>query len=187
MKHISTNLKTAAFTLVELLGVIAIIATLSSVVVASIQGSLSASREAAQQRQIQTLNSALAQWEAAGGTYNTWFYSGSAYQRAKELYSAMVGAGSMGAGKPDLGMPEAMPQNMQGISQLTVLIIDPSFWDSRLSMPDKDGITQYLSWYPQTGFHFESQASANQSSDSQPIIVNGQYKGHSKPTDPFAN
>lgn len=173
------------FTLVELLGVVAIIAILAGIAITGINGAISGSREAAQKRQVQTLNSAYSQFTAAGGSVQPWFNAGPAYGRAVQLYGAMVGAGTLGAGKPDLGMPEIMPQNLQGASQLTVLILDPAFWENGCSMPDKGGTTQYLSWYPTSGFHFESWDSANASSDAQPVIVDGQYKGHSTPTDPF--
>jgi len=181
--YLTANSK--GFTLVELLGVVAIIAILAGIAITGINGALAGSREAAQKREIQILNSAYAQWSAAGGCLQPWFNGTPAYGRAAQLYSAMVGVGSFGAGAADLGMPANFPKNSVGVSQLTVLIIDPTFWANGCSMPDKDGTTQYLSWYPTSGFHFELWDSANASSDAQPIIVDGQYKGHSTPTDPF--
>jgi len=55
------------FTLVELLGVIAIIALLANVVLMSIQGSLGASQEALIKRQVQTMNSGYQSFIASGG------------------------------------------------------------------------------------------------------------------------
>ena len=55
------------FTLVELLGVVAIIAVLATVSITSISGAIQGGREASSKRQIQTLNSAYQNYLAAGG------------------------------------------------------------------------------------------------------------------------
>ena len=59
--------KTKGFTLVELLGVVAIIAVLATVSITSISGAVQGGRVAASNRQIQTLNSAYQNYLAAGG------------------------------------------------------------------------------------------------------------------------
>jgi prepilin-type N-terminal cleavage/methylation domain-containing protein len=56
-----------AFTLVELLGVIAIIALLANIALMSVQGTLGASQEGAIKREVQVLNSAYQNFIAAGG------------------------------------------------------------------------------------------------------------------------
>jgi prepilin-type N-terminal cleavage/methylation domain-containing protein len=58
---------TKGFTLVELLGVVAIIAVLATVSITSISGAIQGARESASKRQIQTLNSAYQNYLAAGG------------------------------------------------------------------------------------------------------------------------
>lgn len=60
--------KTKGFTLVELLGVVAIIAVLATVSITSISGAVQGGRVAASNRQIQTLNSAYQNYLAAGGS-----------------------------------------------------------------------------------------------------------------------
>lgn len=55
------------FTLVELLGVIAIIALMATVVISSIQGAVDTARASAAARQIQILNSAYQTYIASGG------------------------------------------------------------------------------------------------------------------------
>ena len=62
---------TKGFTLVELLGVVAIIAVLATVSITSISGAIQGGREAAAKRQIQTLNSAYQNYLAAGGVTTT--------------------------------------------------------------------------------------------------------------------
>lgn len=64
---IMKKLATKGFTLVELLGVVAIIAVLATVSITSISGAIQGGREAAAKRQIQTLNSAYQNYLAAGG------------------------------------------------------------------------------------------------------------------------
>ena len=61
------KLNTKGFTLVELLGVVAIIAVLATVSITSISGAIQGGREASAKRQIQTLNSAYQNFLAAGG------------------------------------------------------------------------------------------------------------------------
>jgi prepilin-type N-terminal cleavage/methylation domain-containing protein len=60
--------KTKGFTLVELLGVVAIIAVLATVSITSISGAVQGGRVASSKRQIQSLNSAYQNYMAAGGT-----------------------------------------------------------------------------------------------------------------------
>ena len=62
------KLNTKGFTLVELLGVVAIIAVLATVSITSISGAIQGGREASAKRQIQTLNSAYQNYLAAGGS-----------------------------------------------------------------------------------------------------------------------
>lgn len=57
----------SAFTLVELLGVIAILALLANIVLVSVQGALGGSQEGAIKREVQVLNSAYQSFIAAGG------------------------------------------------------------------------------------------------------------------------
>jgi len=59
--------KTKGFTLVELLGVVAIIAVLATVSITSISGAVQGGRVASSKRQIQSLNSAYQNYLAAGG------------------------------------------------------------------------------------------------------------------------
>lgn len=59
------------FTLVELLGVVAIISILATVAIVGIQGSIAAAREGAAMRQVQVLNSAYQTYIAAGGNVLT--------------------------------------------------------------------------------------------------------------------
>jgi prepilin-type N-terminal cleavage/methylation domain-containing protein len=59
--------KKNAFTLVELLGVIAIIALLANIALVSVQGTLGASQEGSIKREVQVLNSAYQSFIAAGG------------------------------------------------------------------------------------------------------------------------
>jgi len=63
--------KTKGFTLVELLGVVAIIAVLATVSITSISGAVQGGRVASSKRQIQSLNSAYQNFLAAGGTVPT--------------------------------------------------------------------------------------------------------------------
>jgi prepilin-type N-terminal cleavage/methylation domain-containing protein len=60
--------KTKGFTLVELLGVVAIIAVLATVSITSISGAVQGGRVASSKRQIQSLNSAYQNYLAAGGS-----------------------------------------------------------------------------------------------------------------------
>ena len=59
--------KTNGFSLVEILGAVAIIITLASISVSSINGAMTAAREGAYKRQIQMLNSSYQNYIACGG------------------------------------------------------------------------------------------------------------------------
>jgi type II secretory pathway pseudopilin PulG len=67
MNNKSIQRSVRAFTLVEMLGVIAIIATLGTVSIISIKDAVQAGQKAAVQREVQTLNTALQNFKSAGG------------------------------------------------------------------------------------------------------------------------
>jgi len=63
--------KVKAFTLLELLGCLAVILVLASVVIQSTRGSITASQEGSVRRQAQVLNAAYQNYIAAGGALST--------------------------------------------------------------------------------------------------------------------
>jgi prepilin-type N-terminal cleavage/methylation domain-containing protein len=68
MRHDFPSLK-RAFTLVEILGAVAVLAVLAGLATLSIRDSVVAGQKAAMQRELQTLNTSLQNFKSAGGTF----------------------------------------------------------------------------------------------------------------------
>jgi len=67
--HNAEKCKRYGMSLVEVLGATAVVMTVASVVVISAKDTLTASQRSAVQRELQSLNSALNNFKAAGGVY----------------------------------------------------------------------------------------------------------------------
>jgi type II secretory pathway pseudopilin PulG len=67
MDTTSANKKSLAFTMMEVLGATAVLATLATVSIVSIKGTVQAGQRSAVQRELQTLNTALQNFKSAGG------------------------------------------------------------------------------------------------------------------------